>query len=100
MMENFLKRWIASGLSAGVMLFAGMVEIAQSTGLGVSPGGLLIQGVVPGELCDVYEMSKTGLTIYNRDNKPHTYVLSTHKPSEVGNRKWEKGYLEIPRYYS
>ena len=78
------------------LLFSGIVGIAQSASLAVSPGGILIQKVGPGEAYNVYEASKTGLTIYNRDDKPHTYLLSFHKPSAVGNKRWEKGYLEIP----
>ncbi len=96
MRKNCLKRWIACGLAAGVMLLAGVVEISRSVGLAVSPAGLLVQEVRPGEVCSIYEVSKTGLTIYNRDDEPHTYFLSTHRPSTVGNRKWERGYLEIP----
>jgi len=87
---------MACGLAAGVMLLAGIVEISQSAGLAVSPGGLLVREVRPGEVCNIYEVSKTGLTIYNRDDKPHTYLLSTHRPSTVGSKRWEKGYLEIP----
>ena len=91
-----LKRWLACGLVVGIMLFAGTAEIAQSAGLAVSPGGLLIQEVHPGEVCNIYEVSRTGLTIYNKDDKSRTYLLSTHKPSTVGSKRWEKGYLEIP----
>jgi hypothetical protein len=96
MRMDCLKRRIACGLAAGVMLLAGVVEISRPVGLAVSPAGLLVQEVRPGEVYSIYEVSKTGLTIYNRDDKPHTYLLSTHKPSTVGNKKWEKGYLEIP----
>jgi len=96
MRKKFFKRLGVNKLIIGIILFIGIAETAKCAGLAVSPGGLLIQEIVPGKLYDLYEISKIGLTIYNKDNKPHTYVLSTHKPSEVGNRKWEKGYLEIP----
>lgn len=96
MRRDCLKRWIACGLGAGVTLLAGVVEISRSVSLAVSPAGLLVQEVRPGEVCSIYEVSKTGLTIYNRDDEPHTYLLSAHRPSTVGNKKWEKGYLEIP----
>jgi len=84
------------GLAAGLMLLAGRVEISRSIGLMVSPAGLLVQGVRPGKVYDIYEVSKTGLTIFNKDDKSHTYLLSSHRPATVGNRRWEKGYLEIP----
>lgn len=96
MKRDYLKRRIACGLAAVVMLLAGVVEISRCVGLAVSPAGLLVQEVRPGEVYSIYEVSKTGLTIYNKDNNPHTYLLSTHRPSTVGNKKWEKGYLEIP----
>lgn len=67
-----------------------------SMGLSVQPGGLLIQYVKLGQTYDLYEKSGIALIIENKDDKPHTYILTTSKPSEVGNKKWLKGYLEIP----
>lgn len=67
-----------------------------SLGLSVQPGGMLIQYVKLGETFDLYEKSGIPLIIENKDTKPHTYKLTTSKPSQVGNRKWLKGYLEIP----
>ena len=96
MKKDCLKRLMACGLAAGVMLLAGRVEMSRAAGLVVSPGGLVIQGVRPGMVYNIYEVSKTGLTIYNKDNKPFTYLLSVHRPSTVGNRKLKIGYLEIP----
>jgi len=63
--------------------------------LSVEPGGLLIQHVKPGETYDLTQSSGIALKISNTDTKPRTYRLSTHRPSEVGNRKWLEGYLEI-----
>jgi len=68
---------------------------APVTGLAVEPGGLLLQDVGPGELYDL--AAKTGilLTIHNRDRNDHTYVISSHRPSEVGNRRVPPGYSDI-----
>jgi len=68
----------------------------RSIGLSVEPGGLLIQQVKLGELYDLDKEVGIPLKISNRDQQPRTYRLSTHRPSEVGNRKWLEGYLEIP----
>lgn len=86
MRRDCLKRWIACALAAGVMLLAERA-VSHAAGLMVSPGGLLVQGVRPGKVYDIYEVSKTGFNIYNKDNRPHTYLLSAHRPSTVGNRK-------------
>lgn len=67
-----------------------------SMGLRVEPGGLLVQYVPLGTTYDFYKNVGIPLTIYNRDVNPHTYLLSTDKPSTVAARKWLKGYLEIP----
>lgn len=80
----------------GMVLFFSFARFIFSQGLAVSPGGILIQGVLPGKTYDIYKETGIKLTIYNKDNSPHTYILSTHKPSEVGNKRWEKGYFEIP----
>ena len=65
-------------------------------GLSIRPGGLLIQYVKLGEAYDLYKKTGIVLIIENKDSRPHTYLLSTSKPSQVGNKKWLKGYLEIP----
>jgi len=65
-------------------------------GLSVRPGGLLVQYVPLGVTYDFYESVRMPLTIHNKDISAHTYVLSTHKPSQVAARRWVKGYLEIP----
>lgn len=67
-----------------------------SLGLSVQPGGLLIQYVKLGQTYDLYEKAGIALLIENKDSQPHTYILTTSKPSQVGNKKWLKGYLEIP----
>ncbi|MGA1869849.1 MAG: hypothetical protein ACMUJM_15045 [bacterium] len=71
-------------------------SIAGASGLAVSPGGLLIQNVKPGEPYNITEVSGVTLNISNKDSIPHTYVITTHKPSTVAAGKWIKGYLEIP----
>ena len=67
-----------------------------AVGLSVRPGGLLVQGVPLGVTYNFYESVRMPLTIHNKDISPHTYILSTHKPSQVAARRWVKGYLEIP----
>jgi hypothetical protein len=65
-------------------------------GLSVEPGGILIQRVKPGEPYGLAEKGGVALKISNRDVKPRTFRLSTHRPSQVGNGKWLAGYTEIP----
>lgn len=56
----------------------------------------MLQKVKLGEEYDIYAKSGVALTIENKDSSPHTYIISTLKPSETGNKKWLKGYTEIP----
>lgn len=70
--------------------------VRGASGLAVSPAGLLIQKVKPGETYDISEVSGVTLNITNKDNDPHTYIISVHRPSTVAARKWTRGYLEIP----
>jgi hypothetical protein len=65
-------------------------------GLAADPGGLLIQGVVPGELCDLERGAGIALTIHNRSDADRTYALSVHRPSAIGNRRVPMGYSDIP----
>jgi hypothetical protein len=67
-----------------------------SIGLSVRPGGLLVQYVPLGVTYDFYKSVRIPLTIHNKDTSPHTYILSTHQPSQVAAKRWVKGYLEIP----
>lgn len=78
-------------LSALVVLMQGRSEAAS---LKVSPGRFIIHDVEPGKLYDIYKETGLRLTIYNDDEVPRTWELSTHRPSERG--RWEKGYGEIP----
>lgn len=71
-------------------------ESKPSLGLSVSPGGMMLQKVKLGEEYDIYGKSGVALTIENKDNSPHTYIIRALKPSETGNKKWLKGYAEIP----
>jgi len=75
-------------------LFPG--SIASASGLAVYPAGLLIQSVTPGEVYDISEVSGVTLNITNKDSIPHTYIISVHRPSAVGTKKWIDGYHEIP----
>lgn len=88
-------------LCLNIHLFAQEGAIQQekpkpSLGLSVQPGGLLIQNVKLGENYDLHQKSGIALIIENKDAQAHTYILTTAKPSQVGNKKWLKGYLEMP----
>lgn len=86
---------ISAMISAG--LYAEEEKPApKGMGLTVEPGGMLVQYVPIGVTYDFTKEVGIPLTIHNRDDKPHTYILSTNKPSEVAARKWLRGYLEIP----
>ena len=65
-------------------------------GLRVQPGGMLIQHVKLGQTYDIYEKSGVALIVENKDIRPHSYAITTSRPSEVGNKKWLGGYSEIP----
>jgi len=65
-------------------------------GLVVRPGGLLIQDVVPGETYDLKAKAGVALTIFNREEREHTYALSTRRPTEMGNRALPPGYADLP----
>jgi len=77
----------------GLMVWAGE---PAATGLRIEPGGLLIQNVPIGEARSVIESSEIEFTVHNRDDIPHVYRISAHRPSEAGNGKWPTGYDEIP----
>lgn len=62
--------------------------------LKVSPAQFMVQEVEPGKLYDIYAETGLRLTVFNEDDAPRTWRLSTHRPSERG--RWEKGYAEIP----
>jgi len=67
-----------------------------SLGLSVQPGGLMIQKVKLGETYDLHQKAGIALIVENKDINPHTYLINTFKPSQVGNKKWLRGYSEIP----
>lgn len=94
MMKKFIFSTILF-LAVGTINLSAQPEESR-IGLAVEPGGLLIQNVKPGEVYDIEEISGVTLNITNQDNRPHTYILTTHKPSMVAAREWIKGYLEIP----
>jgi len=66
-----------------------------TVGLAVEPGGLLLQDIALGELYDLAEKTGIFLTIHNRDRNDHTYVITSYRPSEVGNRRLPVGYSDI-----
>lgn len=85
------------------LVFLGMVILCTilflpsggaAVGLKVSPAGLIVHNITPGETYDLYQKTGVRLTIFNDDEVSHTYLLSVHRPSEAGS--WEKGYSEIP----
>jgi len=88
---------LAALLASGVLVAAETPAAAPAptVGLAVEPGGLLLQDVTPGELYDLAAKTGIMLTIHNRDRNDHTYVISSHRPSEVGNRRVPPGYSDI-----
>lgn len=74
---------------------SGASVAAPVLGLAAEPGGMLIQGVEPGKVYDLEDKTGILLTIRNRDRADHTYLLSTHRPSEVGNRRLPVGYSDV-----
>jgi len=95
-MKKILLLVIISALCISASYAEENKSASKPMGLTVEPGGLLVQNVPIGVTYDFTKEVGIPLTIYNRDNRPHTYILSTDKPSKVGSRKWLKGYLEIP----
>lgn len=93
MAKNYLSFFIIFILSIAFCLTP--QPVASAAGLAASPAGLLIQNVEPGEAYNITEVSGVTLNITNKDNIPHTYSISAHKPSTVASRKWVRGYLEI-----
>lgn len=83
-------------LALGGIVFQAIASVAPGKGLRVTPGALFVQGVFLGKLYDVYEASGIRLTIHNDSDREQTYVLSTHRPSEVGLRGWLHGYAALP----
>ena len=64
--------------------------------MAVEPANFLLQGVVPGKVYDLEKEAGLKLRIYNRDGVSCTFLISSHRPSEAGNRRWTPGYQEIP----
>ncbi|MBI5096298.1 MAG: hypothetical protein HZB32_01385 [Nitrospirae bacterium] len=87
-----------SGLLTIACLMVSFVapHAVHGAGLTVEPGGLLIQKVPPGEVYDLYKGTGISLKIYNRLDRPNTYRIAGHRPSETGGGKWMAGYQEIP----
>ena len=88
--------WTILLLAVGAINLTTAQPAKGRMGLAVGPTGLLIQNVKPDDVYDIEQVSGVTLNITNRDNLPHTYILTTHKPSMSAAGKWIKGYLEIP----
>ncbi len=87
---------LALVVACGATLAAATPAAAPLTvGLAVEPGGLLLQDISLGELYDLAEKTDIFLTIHNRDRNDHTYIVSSYRPSEVGNRRLPAGYADI-----
>ena len=89
-----MKKIYIPAFIIGLTFLSAYSNQSGAAGLKVSPAGFIIHNVTPGKPYDVYKETGLRLTIYNDDEVDHTYILSTHRPSECG--PWEKGYLEIP----
>ena len=82
---------------AGVLTVPGVgvteePDQAGSIGLSVSPGGLLIQHVEPGQMYDLKKQSGVVLTVSNYESQPRTYRRYTYGP------KSSKRYRYTARY--
>lgn len=72
-------------------------SFGEGGGLRVDPGTLLIQNVPVGKERSLYALTGVNFRIYNDDEIDHTFVISAHKPSMIGNGKWSSyRYKEIP----
>lgn len=75
-------------------LLSGAGGMSHAASLKVSPARFIVHDVAPGVEYDVYQETGLRITIYNDDDTPRTWIVSTHRPSERG--QWERGYTEIP----
>lgn len=83
--------WMAAALA-----LCGAEAAPSGSGFTVQPGGLQIQGLVPGQAHDLEALGGAPLTVTNRDVVAHTFNLSAYRPSELGSGRWLEGYEEIP----
>lgn len=84
-----------TALCAAVLAFGAVFSApAPAASLKVGPARILLQEVAPGRTHDIHAETGVQLTVYNDDDVPRTWTLSTHRPSERG--EWETGYGEIP----
>jgi hypothetical protein len=81
---------------SGSLTFSDPNPANSPMGLSVSPGGLQIQSVEPGKEYDLFAIAGVTLTIENKSDISQAFSLTVAKPSQIGNKKWLKGYLEIP----
>ena len=86
-------RQMLNGTWFCVLLLTASLTAGAAT-LKVSPARFIVHDVSPGEMYDIHKETGLRLTVFNDDDIEHTWMLSTHRPSERG--RWETGYGEIP----
>ena len=69
---------------------------AAAESLSVQPGQLLISDIPIGRRLSFYEEYKLPFTIFNKGDKPQTYVLQPIASSLLGKGTWAEGYTELP----
>ena len=87
-----MTRWVHFLVTAFVA--AGPCISLEAASLKVAPARFIVHNVRPGVPYDIYRETGLRLAVFNDDDATHTWVLSTHRPSERG--RWETGYSEIP----
>ena len=87
-----MLRWFRFITLSALVVF--MQHQSEAASLKVSPAQFIVHHVEPGKLYDIHEKTGLRFTIFNDDEVPRTWTLTTHRPSERG--RWEKGYGEIP----
>ena len=83
------------GVSIAMLLFLGHHE-GLAIGLAVEPGGLLIQGINPGERYDLEAKSGLRLKIINKSGSLRHYRILVATPKRLGMARWTEGYSPIP----
>lgn len=87
-----MLRWFRFITLSALVVF--MQHQSEAASLKVSPAQFIVHHVEPGKLYDIHEKTGLRFTIFNDDEVPRTWTLTTYRPSERG--RWEKGYGEIP----
>lgn len=72
-------------------LILSQTSILHASGLSVQPATYLFKDIPVGTRIKL----PVPMVIHNRDDRPHTYIITAFKPSEIG-MQWPEGYIELP----